>query len=280
MKRFLKYGFLALVGVLSLACDKLDLPAAAGTIEGPDKLFEGHSITLGIGAIEGATTYKWTKDGGNIQHSASRTLIVTQAGTYCVVGVNAAGHGQASAAKTIVLSDEQLLIDRMAGRWNVSEYGVNPQTNTPFLNDHVVTITKIDDQTVEIANFTWANYPDETGEFGDTVRATIDSDAGTMTFFPDSQFIPSWAEDYATFLSPAIEKNLGDNLGLPFPPQTFTEDENGKLQMTMKTGNLIYELTIGTETKKLPVTYLITTMQLGVYTGSLAYYVGTTWTKE
>lgn len=291
MKRYLKFTFGALfcvaLSVISVACDNggsetpaEKLPAAAGIIEGPDKVMEGYSITLSVGHIDGADTYKWTKDGAHIQHSVSRTLEVTEVGVYRVAGVNSGGTGEPSEPKTVVLSDEKFLIDRMVGKWDVTEYIANGFNGNVTENNHVITITKIDSETVEISNLTWRNYPNDEGEFGDTVSATIDSDAGTMTIFPNSEFTPTWVEDYATILSPAIHTSPGENLGLAFPAQTFTEDENGKLKVEIITGDLTKQLNLGSETITVPVSYLVTTMRASVYTGTLAYYLGTTWVKQ
>jgi hypothetical protein len=72
-------------------------PGVAGTISGPKTFVEGEEITLVIGTIEGAATYQWYKDGEKGQNTDSQTLTVTEAGTYTVAGVNAAGEGEASA---------------------------------------------------------------------------------------------------------------------------------------------------------------------------------------
>jgi hypothetical protein len=78
-------------------------PAAAGTISGDNEGFE--SITLTIGVIENADTYKWYRNGAEIQHSAERTCTVTENGLYTVAGVNAVGEGQPSPGKRVTVTD-------------------------------------------------------------------------------------------------------------------------------------------------------------------------------
>ncbi len=76
-----------------------NFPSAAGNISGDDEGSE--SITLTIAEIEGANTYKWYKDGVEVQNSAARTYTATASGTYTVAGVNSVGEGQSSSAKMI-----------------------------------------------------------------------------------------------------------------------------------------------------------------------------------
>ncbi len=106
-------------------------PAAAGTISGPSEVAEGGSIELSIGEIARAETYKWYKDGVEVQNDASRTLTVTEVGTYKVAGVNAYGEGTASADHVVTLLDESTLqfTDIPAG--TVAAAGIPSLLETP-----------------------------------------------------------------------------------------------------------------------------------------------------
>jgi hypothetical protein len=78
------------------------LPLAAGNITGPTEVVEGKSIELTTGTIHGATTYKWSRDGVEVQNTGSKILTVTAGGTYRVAGVNTVGEGVASPGHVVV----------------------------------------------------------------------------------------------------------------------------------------------------------------------------------
>ena len=84
-------------------------PAAAGTIEGKTEGSRGETITLTIATIEGATSYRWYKDGVEIQTSEAQTLDVTESGKYKVAGLNAAGLGEASPEKEVKFDNTKFL---------------------------------------------------------------------------------------------------------------------------------------------------------------------------
>jgi hypothetical protein len=77
-------------------------PRAAGIIAGPTEVNEGQSIELTIRTIEGALTYKWTKDDLEVQNSELKILVVSEGGTYRVTGVNAVGEGTRSPGHVVV----------------------------------------------------------------------------------------------------------------------------------------------------------------------------------
>ncbi len=78
-------------------------PAAAGEIQGPITILAHGSIELRIAAIRDAKTYKWYKDGVEVQNRFDRRLFVYAAGTYKVVGVNMYGEGPASPEHVVTL---------------------------------------------------------------------------------------------------------------------------------------------------------------------------------
>lgn len=103
-------------GVISISTGKLTetisitqsapairLPGAAGKISGENAILPGGAIVLSIGRVERAITYKWYKDGEEVQHGYSLTLDVTETGTYKVAGVNDLGEGEASPDKVVSL---------------------------------------------------------------------------------------------------------------------------------------------------------------------------------
>lgn len=77
-------------------------PAAAGPIYGDDEGSE--SVILSIDEIENASTYKWYKNGSEVQNSAERTYVATESGTYTVAGVNPVGEGQSSTEKVVSIT--------------------------------------------------------------------------------------------------------------------------------------------------------------------------------
>jgi hypothetical protein len=81
----------------------IDPPADAGAISGPASVIDGQSIELEIAEIERAATYKWYKDGAEVQNSESRILTVTAGGDYTVAGVNESGEGARSEAHSVTL---------------------------------------------------------------------------------------------------------------------------------------------------------------------------------
>ncbi len=272
-----------------VACEKENVggdpskfPAVAGEITVSGPLYDGYSITLSIDEIAEAITYKWYKDGLQYQNTASRELTVSEQGIYRVAGVNKQGEGVSSPEQEIVFSTEKLLIDRMVGTWNAKEYIAFPNNNSVRFNNHTVTIRKVDDKTVEISNFTWRNYPDPTGagEIGDTLKAQIDNENSTMYILPPAQFLPTWVEDYATLLLPAFSEVTSENVGRQFPLQTVTEDGNGGLRIVFYTGDHTKNINANGTTITVPITYYVATTQRGFFTGTLAYYMDTVWTKQ
>lgn len=79
-------------------------PEAAGSIEGKDQGEPGETIVLTVAEIPYASTYKWYRNGTEIQNTESRTLSVEAEGTYTVAGENGLGEGQKSPEKTVTYS--------------------------------------------------------------------------------------------------------------------------------------------------------------------------------
>lgn len=89
------------------------LPSAAGAISGGFESSE--SITFTIAEIENADTYKWYKDGSEVQNSVERTYVATTSGVYTVAGVNAVGEGQSSPKKVVSITTPLVFNDLPEG---------------------------------------------------------------------------------------------------------------------------------------------------------------------
>ncbi len=71
-----------------------ELPADAGRISMTPQ--EDGSVLLVTSEIFRAETYRWYKDGQQVQHSDARSYMATESGMYKVAGVNGAGEGRPS----------------------------------------------------------------------------------------------------------------------------------------------------------------------------------------
>ncbi|MDR1346971.1 MAG: hypothetical protein LBJ63_00865 [Prevotellaceae bacterium] len=81
-----------------------DCPPAQATIAG-DATNTCPEVTVVLtAAADGATSYEWKKDGTVINGETDATLTVTESGVYTAAGVNAAGTGAVSAAKTVTIT--------------------------------------------------------------------------------------------------------------------------------------------------------------------------------
>lgn len=81
-----------------------ELPADAGPI-GRTTQDDG-SVELSISEIARAESYRWYRDGEEIQHSEARTCLVWESGRYRVAGVNAKGEGGLSPEAVITIEQE------------------------------------------------------------------------------------------------------------------------------------------------------------------------------
>lgn len=84
----------------------LKVPEAAGAIEGKEKGAAGETIVLTVAEIPHAQTYKWYRDGKEVQNTEERSLETVVAGTYTVAGENGLGVGPVSPEKKVSFSTE------------------------------------------------------------------------------------------------------------------------------------------------------------------------------
>jgi hypothetical protein len=90
------------------------VPADAGNITGDTSGSKGSVVSLSIGKIENAVTYKWYKDGVMVQNTASMTYDARESGAYKVAGVNNVGEGKASAEHTVTFADATLGVNKFS----------------------------------------------------------------------------------------------------------------------------------------------------------------------
>lgn len=84
----------------------LKVPEAAGAIEGKEQGAAGETIVLSVAEIPHAHTYKWYRDGKEVQNTEERTLSVIAGGTYTVAGENGLGEGPKSPEKKVSFSTD------------------------------------------------------------------------------------------------------------------------------------------------------------------------------
>ena len=84
----------------------LKVPEAADAIEGKEQGAAGETIVLSVAEIPHAHTYKWYRDGKEVQNTEERTLSVIAGGTYTVAGENGLGEGPKSPEKKVSFSTD------------------------------------------------------------------------------------------------------------------------------------------------------------------------------
>lgn len=271
------------------------MPADASEIAGPEGFYDGETATLTIEEIPYADSYKWYKGNDEIADATGLTLTVSEEGIYRVAGVNEAGEGKASPAKSI---RQLTFTDRWVGEWACTERWIEPGQNGAadalHTNDHTVTIIRtgdLDEHKIAIVNFFEANPPGTYTAFantilwngqiqaasGDTVVAVIDELNETMQIPTGWLMTPSWMKGFNTALCPLIyDSSYADNVGEDFPPQKFVEEEDGTIRMVMETGPIM--ATVGSQ--QIPFTYMIAlTSNAQGYETLVASAIGTVWTK-
>lgn len=97
-------------------------PAAAGAIEGKEEAATGETVELSVAEIEGATDYKWYKDGVELQTGPERTLSIVEGGVYKVAGVNISGEGAASPEKTVKFDSSKFRFTKAVGIYEGGDY--------------------------------------------------------------------------------------------------------------------------------------------------------------
>ena len=119
-------------------------PVAAGTIT--ESNVTATSVTLNIAAISLATTYRWYRNGVEVQNTSSRTYTATSSGIYTVEGVNSFGVGAASPNHQVLFA---------------STYFGNYQFTVDYRNGSTAAITTGVTYADELIDATSAGYPGE-----------------------------------------------------------------------------------------------------------------------
>ncbi len=165
-------------------------------------------------------------------------------------------------------------IDELVGDWNVSE-GFTQDGQSYYNNPHVITITKIDENTIEIDNFTNGRvlFPNAT-TWGDKVTATINGDMEMILGVLPVVSEPGWAGYSATTrLFPFVAGNVQGCWPMTFPAQEFGKLPDGSIVMEMYTANYAFSggprLTYG----------VADATESGEFDGLWLYCVETVWTK-
>lgn len=97
-------------------------PAAAGAIEGKEEGAVGETIELSVAPIEGASDYKWYRDGIELQTGTERTLRITAGGVYKVAGVNVSGEGAASPEKRVTYDNAKYVFTKAQASYEGGDY--------------------------------------------------------------------------------------------------------------------------------------------------------------
>ncbi len=168
-------------------------------------------------------------------------------------------------------------IDELVGTWDVNEVITKAYGGANyFTNNHVITISKIDDTTIEISNFTNGAtlFEGGNGNGGDVVRANVNS-VMTMKIGKDVVLDPAWSSDgSSTYVVPMTSWNISVAKNAEFKDQTFRKTADGTIIMVM--WNSITGFDIG---------HPMLTYAVGDWTGTSLkktwfYACNTIWTKR
>lgn len=245
----------------------LGKPEAAGEIQAT----ENHDGTynLSITELPHATSYKWYLNNVAISGADQSSYTATESGLYKVAGVNAVGEGQASPEKEITGISQ--LIDKLVGTWTVAEYVIN-NVDKVIQNDHDIVISKVSPTQVKISNL--MNV--ENLGIGDEFTATINNINKTLTLDAMQPIVPSWHEEYLSFLIPMYSDTYSDGYGVPFPASPVLEI-NGKYTIEIVGGSGYSIIVMG---ERLPASWAILAVQNNDIKGGFIHGIGTTWTKS
>lgn len=167
------------------------LPGIAGSITGADQnICPVTKVLLTTTPVTNAVGYQWYKNGEAIPNATALTYTVRTTGTYTVAGVNGAGTGTVSSPKFVTINTCNMM-DAILGDWTVT--GQILVGSNVVADNHTITITKIDDNTVNIKNFIGihALTGQEYGTYDDDIIATVGHENQTITV-PYQELIPNF----------------------------------------------------------------------------------------
>lgn len=170
-----------------------------------------------VASAFGASKFEWYKDGEVIEGQDSPSYSVTESGSYAAAAVYGTRLATPSEARQVTIV-ECPFIDAITGQWDAGErmiwYG------DVYNNNHIVTIEKVDDTTIEIYNFTGENISQQ------TVTATVDNEARTITI-PYQEIITADTDNTYSMYLASLEHNFpGANIGVGIG--TVTAEGKGK----------------------------------------------------
>lgn len=211
----------------------IELPADAPEIQGNDT---GEDfVELSVAAIKRAVSYRWFKDGAEVQDTDSKTYRATESGTYTVAGVNTYGQGKASPAKVITIEEanSDITIDELVGTWSVSGYYLQFSSDTHYYITHKAQISKIDDETLLFYDYLGLNalFHPIGGRIDDAVMK-FDAQKGRLTIIDTKStffdFNLTNAETNVQLITPAIHtEQFTDNLDEDFPRYKVVKNYEG-----------------------------------------------------
>ena len=130
-------------------------------------------------------------------------------------------------------------IDELVGTWEVSEVIAMTSTAEHYMdNSHVITISKVNDNTIEIGNFTNGStiFGSRIGDGGDKVRATVSS-AMRMSIGIGTVLSPAWSSDGClTYLVPMTNYSIQGKQATAWKEQQFVKTTDGTMMLVMQNG--------------------------------------------
>jgi hypothetical protein len=127
-------------------------------------------------------------------------------------------------------------IDQLVGTWDVEQKifrYVGGGSFMPSKLTHTLTISKVDDKTIKIENFSGARIFYKDPVIGDDIKATINGNL-EMIIPTNVELIPSWQGDGTSHFIPySGSGGYGDGWNVPFPPQAFGKTADGDIVMRM-----------------------------------------------
>ena len=130
-------------------------------------------------------------------------------------------------------------IDELVGTWKVSEIITMTSTAEHYMdNSHIITISKVNDNTIEIGNFTNGStiFGSQIGNGGDKVRATVNS-AMRMSIGTGTILSPAWSSDGSlTYLVPMTNYNIQGKQATAWKEQQFVKTTDGTMMLVMQNG--------------------------------------------
>ena len=266
--------------VKTVTIEEIPVPDDAPEIQGDS---EGETqVVLTVADIPNAATYAWYVDGTKINGATTTTYTATKSGKYQVAGVNSVGVEGAKSPEKIVTIEKGASIDDLVGEWTVSgwfmQYDSDNEEWIVANNAHTVTITKVNETTLEASNIFAFNEmygKDIFDPESETVTLTYNSD-GTINM-PRQEILPTIdPDDWRTYLCRFLNEQHADNWeegfdNVPVTNNTIDWSEGGFEFGTLESGEVLYGsyIVLTRETPNASKTYY-----------NEGYFMNSVWTKN